>query len=89
MLPDVDTDRACEMANEIRQHISDTDYLRNQGIRAKLSASFGIATFPDHAVDMKDLLASSDHALFEAKKLGKSMVRVAQKLSPKKNNPNS
>jgi len=89
VLPDVDTDLACEIANEIRQHISDTDYLRSQGIRAKLSASFGIATIPDHAVDMTGLLASSDNALFKAKKLGKSMVRVAEKLSPKKNKPNS
>jgi diguanylate cyclase (GGDEF)-like protein len=82
VLPDVDTDRAYEIANEIRQRISDTDYLSSQGIRAKLGASFGIATFPDHANDITGLLASSDHALFEAKKSGKSTVRIAQGVSP-------
>jgi diguanylate cyclase (GGDEF)-like protein len=82
VLPDVDTDRAYEIADEIRQRISDTDYLSSQGIRAKLSASFGIATFPDHANDITGLLASSDHALFQAKKLGKGTVRVAQGGTP-------
>jgi diguanylate cyclase (GGDEF)-like protein len=82
VLPNVDTDRAYEIADEIRQRISDTDYLSSQGIRAKLSASFGIATFPDHANDITGLLASSDHALFQAKKLGKGTVRVAQGGTP-------
>ena len=60
--------------------IKKTDYLTGQGIQAKLSASFGIATFPDHASDLKGLLASSDKALFEAKKSGKNTVKKGEKM---------
>ena len=79
VLPAMDNTQANQKALEIRSRISDTDYLTSQGIAAKLSASFGIATFPDHASDLTGLLASSDKALFEAKRSGKNAVRKAEK----------
>jgi len=77
VLPEMDNAQANQKAIEIRARISDTDYLSSQGIIARLSASFGIATFPDHAGDLSGLLASSDKALFEAKKNGKNTIRRA------------
>ena len=77
VLPGVDNARANEKASEIRLRISNTDYLTSQGIKAKLSASFGIATFPEHASDLTGLLAASDKALFEAKRSRKDTVRKA------------
>jgi diguanylate cyclase (GGDEF)-like protein len=42
------------------------------GERIALSASVGIAVFPDDGVDTKSLLHHADRALYEAKALGKS-----------------
>ncbi|MFN2126585.1 MAG: diguanylate cyclase, partial [Anaerolineales bacterium] len=79
VLPAADNIQAIEKASEIRLRISNTNYLKSQGIQAKLSASFGIATFPDHGSDLRGLLASADAALFEAKRSFKGAVKSAQK----------
>jgi len=79
VLPAADNVEANEKASEIRLRISNGNYLNSQGIQAKLSASFGIATFPDHGSDLTDLLASADKALFEAKRSCKGAVRNAKK----------
>lgn len=79
VLPAADNVRANEKASEISLRISNRNYLNSQGIQAKLSASFGIATFPDHGSDLTDLLASADKALFEAKRNCKGAVRNAKK----------
>jgi len=81
VLPAEDNVQANEKASEIRLRISNTDYLNSQDIQAKLNASVGIATFPDHASDLTGLLASADKALFEAKGSGKDTVRKAEKTS--------
>jgi len=79
VLPGTNSTQASQKASEIRSRISNTDYLTSQGIFAKLSASFGVATFPDHAGDLTSLLAASDNALFKAKGSGKNLVRKAKK----------
>ena len=78
VLPGVDNTRATAKASEIQLRIRNTDYLTGQGIRAKISASFGVATYPDHASDLTGILAASDKALFTAKRSGKDTVRKAE-----------
>jgi GGDEF domain-containing protein len=43
-----------------------------------LSASFGIATFPEDAGDVTGLLALADRAMFDVKEKGKDAIRMAQ-----------
>ncbi len=74
VLPGYEKTRAEEKALQIRSRIKATTYLQEVGIALKLQASFGIATFPDHAVDMTGLLASADRALFAVKGKGKNAV---------------
>jgi diguanylate cyclase (GGDEF)-like protein len=61
-------------AEEIRSRILETVYLREQGFAVRLRASFGVATFPDHAGDMTALLAAADKALFGVKEKGRDAV---------------
>jgi diguanylate cyclase (GGDEF)-like protein/PAS domain S-box-containing protein len=74
VLPGCGQQAAREKAAEIRSRILETVYLRNQGLEVKLSASFGIATFPDHADEMTGLLAAADRALFGGKERGRNAV---------------
>ena len=53
-------------AGLIRDRMNETLYLSGEGIRAKLSASFGIGTFPTHAHDVTGLLAAADRSLFDS-----------------------
>jgi GGDEF domain-containing protein len=54
-----------------------TVYLSNHGHQVSLSASFGIATFPEDAGDVTGLLALADRAMFDVKEKGKDAIKLA------------
>ncbi|MDJ0781706.1 MAG: diguanylate cyclase [Desulfosarcinaceae bacterium] len=68
---------ALERVEIIRQRMKETVYLERQGLRVKLSASFGIATYPDDAQDRVGLLALADAAMFRIKVQGKDAVGIS------------
>ena len=48
-----------------------------EGHEFEIAASIGVATFPDDASDMSDVLKRADAALYEAKRAGRGTVRFA------------
>ncbi|MBR9987955.1 MAG: sensor domain-containing diguanylate cyclase [Desulfosarcina sp.] len=74
VLPGMDQPRALQKASEIRASMKNTVYVLDQGIEVRLRASFGIATFPQHATDLNGLIAAADQALFAIKEAGKDAV---------------
>ena len=77
VLPDFDQAQALEQAKKIQARIRGHVFLRDQGFEVSIRSSFGVATFPYHADDMTNLLATADHALFGAKGSGKDTVKSA------------
>jgi diguanylate cyclase (GGDEF)-like protein len=77
VLQGFDKERALKKAEEIRSRMKQTVYLANHGHQVSLSASFGIATFPDDAGDVSGLLALADRAMFDVKEKGKDAIRLA------------
>ena len=77
VLPDFDQVQALEQAKKIQARIRNHVFLRDQGFEVSIRSSFGVATFPYHADDMTNLLASADQALFGAKGAGKDTVKSA------------
>jgi GGDEF domain-containing protein len=49
-------------------------FLQEEGISIGVTASFGVAAFPDDARDKKHLLMEADRCLFQSKKDGKNRV---------------
>ncbi len=74
VLPGMGMEQAVEKANEIRMAIKNSVYVLNDGVKVKLTASFGVAAFPDHAGNLNELIAAADHALFAIKETGKDAV---------------
>lgn len=74
VLPGMDKDRALQQTRDLRRRILESVYLIDAGLNIKLTASFGIATFPDDADDVKGLLALADQALFRVKEGGKDGI---------------
>ncbi|MCG7851563.1 MAG: sensor domain-containing diguanylate cyclase, partial [Methanosarcinaceae archaeon] len=74
VLPGLDQHQATSKASQIQSQIKATGYLLSKGKSVQLQASCGIATFPEHAVDVDSLLAAADQALFSIKKIGKGTI---------------
>ncbi|BBO71999.1 GGDEF domain-containing protein [Desulfosarcina alkanivorans] len=77
VLPDADSGQAAETAREIRESIRAATFLARWGRSVQVTASFGVATFPDHAGDIKALLALADQAMFRVKNTGKDRVGLS------------
>ena len=85
ILPGQDQDQAFQKASEIRSRIKDTVYALDHGIKVRLQASFGVATFPQHAENFNALIAAADQALFSIKEAGKDAISISppKGVSPK------
>ena len=74
VLPETDRSQAVRLAIEIRRSIKNAPYLTRWGQQVMLTASFGVATFPEDADDGTGLLALADNAMFRVKTTGKDRV---------------
>ena len=76
ILPEVSGDEAHSAAERVVAMASDVVALAADGSRAKASVSVGLALFPDHADNKKDLFLLADNMMYKAKGEGKN--RAAQ-----------
>lgn len=74
VLPGLDHKQAMEKARQIRASMLETIYLPSVNNGIHLQASFGVATYPDDAADIKSILAKADQAMFQIKTEGKNAV---------------
>ncbi len=82
VLPGVGAAAAVEKAHEVRSCIRDTAYLASTGRPVRVTASFGVATYPDDATDLESLLAIGDRGLFAVKRRGRDGVVAGGKRAP-------
>ena len=61
------------LAERVREELENTELLTELG-PLKVTASLGVATFPDHASTAADLFVQGDKALYEAKNRGRNRV---------------
>ncbi|MEO6786830.1 MAG: sensor domain-containing diguanylate cyclase [Chthoniobacteraceae bacterium] len=74
LLPGQTGEQAMAKTGRIRDAISSTAFLQDEGIGLKVTASFGLATFPDSAQDKKQLLLAADQCLFRSKREGRNRI---------------
>lgn len=77
-LPETDADGALEVAERIRRRIEAAriPHLDGSGTIA-VTASIGVAAMPEAAGEMRELIAATDRALYEAKRNGKNRCEQA------------
>jgi diguanylate cyclase (GGDEF)-like protein len=74
VLPETDRSGAMHVAEHIR---GATEALTVPRLGARITASFGVATLPDDALDTDALLRLADRALYAAKQRGRNRVEAA------------
>ena len=52
-------------------------FLKDVGLEARISASFGIASYPDHALTPEGLIQKADQAMYRVKDRDKNGIEVA------------
>jgi diguanylate cyclase (GGDEF)-like protein len=77
MLPETPAKRALQMAERVRQRIAGHRFKGGVGADIYLTASFGVASFPEHATQSEKLIELADAAMYEAKQRDKNNVRLA------------
>ncbi len=76
LLPGVNETGAARMAEVIRTAISDHTFVF-AGATIPTTVSIGVATLPKHAMDVNQLIAAADGALYYAKESGRDRVAIA------------
>jgi len=79
-MPDTDAVSAVRLADGIRQAIEACHWLEGEDVDLSgVTASFGVATFPDNAQDAESLFRAADTAMYSVKRSTKNRVRSAAK----------
>jgi len=76
MLPETPARSALQMAERVRAHIAEHRFNGGVGADIYLTASFGVASFPEHATEAEKLIELADTAMYEAKQRKKNNVRL-------------
>ncbi len=77
ILPQTDSDQAVAVANRIRKALVASAFQLEPNIAISITASFGIATYPTHAISKEDLIRQADAAMYRVKSTTKNAVGIA------------
>lgn len=77
VLPETPAAGALVIAERIRRAIEQHAFLQAQGVQARISASLGIASYPDHALTPEGLIQKADQAMYRVKERDKNGIEVA------------
>lgn len=83
---EVDRRRLQDVAQRIRKAIEDMRVQSTHGDELRITASFGVACYPDDADDKFGLIEKADQALYIAKDMGRNKVVMARPRSRARRN---
>jgi diguanylate cyclase (GGDEF)-like protein len=77
ILPETFKEKAVGVAQRIRKNIQEYSFPGSGGEAVRVTVSLGIATYPDDADSVMELIRESDRALYQAKREGRNRVCAA------------
>jgi len=75
-LPETDRRGALKVANRLRDAVKEHRFLVSEGAAVQLTASFGLATFPQDGMNTDQLLRHADQAMYLIKSTSRDGVGV-------------
>jgi diguanylate cyclase (GGDEF)-like protein len=67
VLPQTTPKNAVQIAERIRKSVELNAFLKKDGYAFKITASFGVASYPESATSKEDLLSLADEAMYRVK----------------------
>jgi diguanylate cyclase (GGDEF)-like protein len=65
------------VAKRIRKAINDTVFLKSEGLKINITASYGIASIPEDAENKVELIKLADQAMYAVKASGRDNIKLA------------
>ncbi len=78
LLPETTREQALSVADRILQSISTMGVLTGEGTRVQATVSMGVAMFPEHGKNAKDLFLVADNMMYKIKDEGKNAIAEPQ-----------
>jgi diguanylate cyclase (GGDEF)-like protein len=78
VLPDTGSDGAAAVGERLRERVAEHVFLEDEGLNIRLTISVGVATLPDAARSVEELVKAADTAMYRVKDAGKNGVNVAR-----------
>jgi diguanylate cyclase (GGDEF)-like protein len=67
VLPQTTPKSAAQIAERMRKSVEQNTFLKREGYTLKLTASFGVASFPESAKSKEELIKLADEAMYRVK----------------------
>lgn len=77
LLRGLDKPAATQLAKKLREDLNQTSFLTGEGLGLHLTASFGLATFPQDGDTLHAIIRSADTMMYHAKARGRDQIAVA------------
>jgi diguanylate cyclase (GGDEF)-like protein len=77
LLPEADRAQALRVAERIRAQLEEARFLTDRGLEVRLTASFGVATFPEDGATPEAVLGAADAAMYRVKQRSRNGVEPA------------
>jgi two-component system cell cycle response regulator len=78
----IDSGEALKVAERIRRSIEDHVFLSREGARVRVTASIGLASFPEHTTEKAEVLDFADRAMYRGKRSTRNVVYIASRDLP-------
>jgi len=82
LLRGLDKPAATELSQRVLEQLAQTRFLAGEGLSLSVTASLGLATFPQDGSSLHDLIRSSDTMMYTAKECGRNQLMVAGTAAP-------
>ncbi len=86
ILPETNKDQALDVAVRLRNCLKTKEFMKSEQLNLRLSASFGLATYPTDTKDKDELLRLADEAMYDVKASTRDNIKIAQPIIAKANN---
>jgi diguanylate cyclase (GGDEF)-like protein len=77
VMPETSKENARVVAEKLRSVFKDNRFLKEEGINCPMTASFGVASYPEDAKDRMELIHLADQAMYRVKNSTRDGVEMA------------
>ncbi|MBN2134706.1 MAG: sensor domain-containing diguanylate cyclase [Acidobacteria bacterium] len=79
VVPKLNAEKTYKLAEQLRKNLADELLIIDDDIQTRITASFGIAAYPEQAESLEELIGMADKAMYEVKERNRNGVKIFSK----------